>query len=408
MKVDFPADFFIGNRQRLKKLVGDNLPIIITAAGRLQKGVDSDYPFHQDANFWYLCGINNPDIILVLSDKQDYLILPRRSNYQETFEGSIDQKALAKISGIAIVLPFEAGWQQLTNDLENYKQIATVKPFETYLETYGMYTNPARQQLVKSLRATNRKIHIKDIGLELARLRMVKQAREVQAISSAIKLTSAAITAVKSKLDKLPYEYSLSAAITAYFLENNVNNAWEPIVASGHNACILHYDDNSSRLVPKDLVIIDIGAEVSHYAADITRTLIIGKKPSARQQSVYQAVLEVQDFAIKLQKPGALISDNEELIRKFMGSKLLQLGLIKRITDNEISRFYPHATSHFLGLEPHDAGDYKQPLQPGVVLTVEPGIYIPQENIGIRIEDDVLITKSGNKVLSASLSRDLL
>jgi Xaa-Pro aminopeptidase len=155
-------------------------------------------------------------------------------------------------------------------------------------------------------------------------------------------------------------------------------------------------------------VTIDIGAEVFHYAADITRTLIIGTKPTTRQQSVYQAVLEVQNFAIGLQKPGAIIADNEKKVRKFMGIKLIELGLIKKATADEISRFYPHSTSHFLGLEAHDAGDYKQPLRPGVVLTVEPGIYIAEENIGIRLEDDVLITPDGNKVLSAGLSRDLL
>jgi len=408
MKVDFPSDFFAGNRQKLKSLVGDRLPIIVTANNLLQKGVDSAYPFHQDANFWYLTGINEPNVVLVLGESRDFLIMPRRSNYQITFEGIIDSKVLSKISGITEVLSFEAGWQQLDYVLKNQKQVATIKPFETYLEVYGMHSNPARYNLVKRIRNSNKKIAIVDIGLDLARLRMIKQAMEIRAISAAIQVTSEAINLVKAQLTASPYEYSLEAIISSHFLNNNLDNAWKPIVASGHNACVLHYDDNASRLAPNELVVIDIGAEVSHYAADITRTLIIGFKPTARQQSVYQAVLEVQDFAIKLQKPGAIIANNEKKIRKFMGIKLIELGLIKRATASEISRFYPHSTSHFLGLEAHDAGDYKQPLKPGVVLTVEPGIYIAEENIGIRLEDDVLITPNGNKVLSVDLSRDLL
>lgn len=408
MKVDFPSDFFVGNRQRLRSLVGNNVPIIITANGRLQKGVDSDYPFHQDANFWYLTGINDPDTILVMGPKEDFIILPKRSHYQDIFEGTIDQKLLVKTSGIKQIMSFEDGWQQLGADLAGYKQIATLRPFDTYLETYAMYTNPARQQLLKRLRSSNKKIRVQDISLDLARLRMIKQASEVQAISSAINITLAAINNVRSKISKLPYEYSVEAVITNHFLQNNVDNAWKPIIASGHNACTLHYSDNTSQLIAGDLVVIDIGAEVSHYAADITRTLIIGSKPSARQRQVYETVLEVQDFAIRLQKPGALIVDNEKKVRKFMGDKLVQLGLIKRASEDQIRRFYPHSTSHFLGLEPHDAGDYKQALQPGVVLTVEPGIYIAEENIGIRIEDDVLITASGNQVLSAASSRGLL
>ena len=408
MKVDFPSDFFSGNRQKLRDQVGTKLPIVITASGLLQKGVDSAYPFHQDANFWYLTGINDPDLVLVLDSGGDFLILPKRSDYQNTFEGTIDQKSLTKKSGVASVLSFESGWHKLGSLLAGKKQVATVKPFEIYLETYGMYTNPARQQLIKRIKTVNKKISVKDIGLDLARLRMIKQAREVQAISAAIDLTAAAITKVKSRISNLTHEYSAEALITAHFLDNKVDSAWKPIVASGHNGCILHYDDNTSRLAPSDLVVIDIGAEVSHYAADITRTLIIGSKPSARQQAVWKAVKDVQDFAIKLQKPGALIIDNEKKIRKYMATKLIELGLIKRATSEEVAKYYPHSTSHFLGLEAHDAGDYKLPLQPGVVLTVEPGIYIPEENIGIRLEDDVLITDNGNKVLSASLSRDLL
>jgi len=407
MKVDFPSSFFTANRQNLRNLVGDK-PIIVSANGLLQKGVDSAYPFHQDANFWYLTGINDPGIVLVITGIWDFLILPKRSDYQDTFEGTINKKTLIKMSGVTGVLSFEEGWKEVDRLLGISKKVATITPFDNYIEFYGMYTNPGRRQLIKRIKAIDKKIPIENIVPNITELRIIKQPIEVKAISAAIDITSQAIKAVKSNLGKLSHEYSAESVITAHFINNNVINAWKPIIASGHNACILHYDDNTNRLVKNDLVVVDIGAEVSHYAADITRTLIIGAKPSARQREVHRAVLDVQNYAIKLQKPGVTVFDNEKKIRKYMATKLIELGLIKRASRAEINKFYPHSTSHFLGLEPHDVGDYKLPLKPGAVLTVEPGIYIPQENIGVRLEDDVLITATGCKVLSAALSRDLL
>ena len=408
MKVDFPSGFFTSNRRKLRDFYNDKFPIVISANGLLQKGTDSSYPFHQDANFWYLTGINDSGILLVINGTKEFLILPKRSGYQDTFEGIINKKSLTKISGINNILSFEDGWKELDKLISSNKKIATVNPFDDYVEFYGMYTNPARRQLIKTIKAVNKKIVIEDIGADIAGLRVIKQPIELKAISAAIDVTSQAIEAVKSTLGKLPHEYSVESVVTAHFISNNVTNAWRPIVASGHNACTLHYDNNTSPLTKSDLVVVDIGAEVSHYAADITRTLIIGTKPSARQRAVHQAVLDVQNYAIGLQKPGSTIIDNEKKIRKYMATKLIELGLIKRATASAVNKYYPHSTSHFLGLEPHDVGNYKRPLEAGVVLTVEPGIYIAEENIGVRIEDDVLITATGCKVLSASLSRDLL
>ena len=408
MKVDFPSSFFTANRRKLRDFYNDKFPIVISANGLLQKGTDSSYPFHQDANFWYLTGINDSGILLVINGTKEFLILPKRSGYQDTFEGIINKKSLTKISGINNILSFEDGWKELDKLISSNKKIATVNPFDDYVEFYCMYTNPARRQLIKTIKAVNKKIVIEDIGADIAGLRVIKQPIELKDISAAIDVTSQAIEAVKSTLGKLPHEYSVESVVTAHFISNNVTNAWRPIVASGHNACTLHYDNNTSPLTKSDLVVVDIGAEVSHYAADITRTLIIGTKPSARQRAVHQAVLDVQNYAIGLQKPGSTIIDNEKKIRKYMATKLIELGLIKRATASAVNKYYPHSTSHFLGLEPHDVGNYKRPLEAGVVLTVEPGIYIAEENIGVRIEDDVLITATGCKVLSASLSRDLL
>ena len=155
-------------------------------------------------------------------------------------------------------------------------------------------------------------------------------------------------------------------------------------------------------------MVIDIGASYGNYCADITRTVALTGKASRRQQQVHEAVCEAQDYAYSLLKPGVIFAEYEKLMEAFVGEKLRELGLIKSISRDSVRQFFPHATSHFLGLDAHDAGDYAHPLEPGVVITVEPGIYIPAEGIGVRIEDDIVITKDGCDVLSKKLPRDLL
>jgi Xaa-Pro aminopeptidase len=199
----------------------------------------------------------------------------------------------------------------------------------------------------------------------------------------------------------------VEAEITSHVLRSGAQDAWKPIVASGVNACTLHSSDNNTKLGVGTLIVIDIGVEVSHYCSDISRTFSTDGHPGRRAQAVYSAVKEIQNFAIGLQKPGASIKENEKKVEVFLGECLRELNLIKTIDRDTVRQFFPHATSHFLGLDPHDAGDYDRPLEPGMVLTVEPGIYIPKEGLGVRLEDDILITPGGYKNLSAKLPRKL-
>ena len=380
---------------------------MVAANGLLQRGGDSTFPFHQDANFWYLTGIDEPDAVLVIDEGEEYLILPELSQYQEIFDGSDDAATLTRRSGIADILPHEKGWEWLGARLKQTKRAAILKPNAPYLKTYGMYTNPARAELQSKIKDIDPAISFSDVRETLAAMRMIKQPAEIVAVQSAIDLTIDAMKIAKRKLPKLEHEYALEAEITGHALSHGAIDAWKPIVAGGKNACTLHSRKNNSPLKSDELVVVDVGAEIEHYAADITRTWSIGGQPTKRQQAVYDAVLEVQKFAFDLQKPGALIRENEQKVEAFMGEKLRELGLIKTAEREEIRTYFPHATSHFLGLEPHDAGDYEEPLKPGTILTVEPGIYIPEENIGIRIEDDVLIAETGHKILSSRLPRTL-
>jgi Xaa-Pro aminopeptidase len=338
---------------------------------------------------------------------EEYLIVPNLSEYQNIFDGATDGAAVARQSGIAAILSDKDGWAKLRTRLSQTKKVGTLKANPPYLETYGMYVNPARQQLAARMHDANPHIESVDIRAHLSRLRMIKQPVELTAIQNAIDLTIGSLENAQQHLSKAAYEYELEAEITGHMLRHGAIDAWKPIVAGGKNACTLHSRKNDSKLSSDELVVLDVGAEVAHYVADITRTWAVGGEPSPRQRAVFDAVVAVQEFAFTLQKPGAFVHQNEQEVERFMGEKLRELGLIKTADRKEIRKYFPHATSHFLGIDPHDAGDYDRPLEPGVVLTVEPGIYIPEEGIGVRIEDDLVITADGHKVLSERLPRTL-
>jgi Xaa-Pro aminopeptidase len=404
----FTAEFFAGNRARLRELFTGTAPIVITANGQLQRSADTMYPFQQDTNFWYLTGINDPDVVLVMDSAKEYLILPERSSYQDTFDGHIDTASISRRSGIENIYDFKEGWRLLGSRLRRVKHVATIAPPSQYIDVYGMYTNPARWVLVRSIRQENETIELLDLREHLTRLRMVKQVAEITAIARAIAITVKGLKQVTrpSVLSKYAYEYEIEADLTRAFRREASNHAFEPIIAGGERACTLHNIGSTGVLSADELLLFDIGAEFEGYAADISRTIAIGA-PSRRQQQIHEAVREVQEYAFSILKPGMILLDYEKQIEHFMGEKLRELGLIKTIETDAVREFYPHATSHHLGLDVHDVDDRTRPLEPNMVITVEPGIYIPNEGIGVRIEDDVCITENGIKILTSSLSSEL-
>lgn len=412
MNVEFGSDFFSGNRERLRQLFTGTAPIILTAAGQLQRASDEAFPFNQDGSFWYLTGIEHPDVILVMDKGREYLIAPRREAVVEAFDGAIDAAELSRISGIKEVLTEKDGWKQLESRLKKVQHVATLAASPGYIEYLGMFTNPARRRLIKRLRDVNPEVELLDLRQHLARLRMVKQPLELAALQQAIDITLDSMKEVlrPAKLSRYAYEYEIEADLSRGFRRRGAarEQAFSPIVASGVRACTLHNIQNEGALSSDELLVLDVGAVYRHYCADITRTAAIGGKLSRRQQQVHEAVCEAQDYAYSLLKPGVDFRTYEKQMEAFVGEKLRELGLIKSITHEAVrEQYFPHATSHFLGIDAHDAGDYDEPLKPGMVITVEPGIYIRDEAIGVRIEDDVLITETGCEVLSKRLPRDL-
>ncbi len=411
----FSSHYYTRNRQKLRQLTTTPL-IVVTSHGLLQRASDNTFPFQQDSNFWYLTGINQPDLTLVIDGDSEYLIVPGRSASREAFDGAVDRDELTSLSGIETVLDAVEGWERLTKSLTEHRQVATPQAAPAYIEAYGLYTNPARRILADKIAEIDQAIELIDCREALAAMRVIKQPEELAAIQRAIDITIASIKQLTEPLRLKTYrnEYEIEADLTREFRFRGASgHAFAPIVAGGLRACTLHNVANNAKLDANSLVVMDVGAEVSHYAADITRTKIYGT-PTVRQQAVFDAVLDVQSYALSLLKPGVLMKTYEQQVETYMGTVLQDLGLINLDDDDDeaankqaIRKFFPHSTSHFLGLDVHDVGDYSQPLQPGMVITCEPGIYIPAEGIGVRIEDDVLITDSGYVSLTVKLPKTL-
>lgn len=405
MKSFFTAEFFAGNRARLRELFAGTAPIVLTANATLQRNGEAPYKFRQDSSFWYFTGIDEPEVILVIDRDKEYLILPERDAVTEIFDGSLNPAILSQRSGIAEVYDAKSGWKKLESRLRRVKHLATLNKPPVYVKTFAFYTNPARRQLLRRILHSKPELELLDITSHVSRLRSLKQLPELGAMQQAIDITAKAIKNVARH--DYDYEYQIEAKITETFLKRGASgHGFNPIISSGSRSTVLHYDKNNGPIEAADLIQLDIGAEVEQYSADISRSYRRGGM-SKRQRDVFQAVCAVQDYAFSLIKPGALLRDNELAVEQFMGEKLRELGLIKTISRENVRQFFPHATSHFLGLDAHDAGDYQQPLQASMVITVEPGIYIPGEGLGVRLEDDVLVTKTGWKNLSRRLPREL-
>jgi Xaa-Pro aminopeptidase len=408
MTSHFTKDFFIGNRTKLFADLQVINPLVIVAAhSTLQRSADTTYPFSQDRNFWYLTGCNEPDVVCVMTADEAYFILPQDNQTRDIFDGAISTTALGEISGIQTVYSAREGWSRLKTMLAKQHDVFTCLPSSSYVSHYGLCTNPSRRRLLEKLRRLQPKLDVQDLRPYCAKHRMIKQPAEIAALREAVRITTESLDALRrsSSLETITSEMMLEAAITYEFRSRGAaGHGYTPIVASGKNATTLHYVDNASSLNDGDCVVVDVGAEVENYSADITR--VLKKTPlTARQQAVLDAVIDVQRYGCSLLKPGVRMRDFETKIAERMGQRLVGLGLLAQPNDRAgIRRYYPHATSHFLGLDVHDAGDYAVPLQAGMVLTCEPGIYIPEEGIGMRIEDDILITSTGNENLSGRCS----
>lgn len=395
---NFSVNFFKKNRERLACSVPNSL-IVIASHSRMQYSADMSYPFRQDSSFWYVTGLNEPDLWLIINteNNETQILYSEQNEYAKEWDGELDTENLKKISGISRFASKDNLAVLVAQAKKKSMDICYLEPLAFRVEPYGFVSNPARRELADVLKDMTDEL--RDIRLEIARLRQVKQQEELSVIQKAIDITGEGLKSVRSQLTFFATEKEVERFLTARFYDLGADgHAYEPIIASGGNAAVIHYMQNDQLLKRDGLILLDVGAKYERYAADISRTWAL-EKPSARQREIYNAVLELQEIAFSKLKPNVLIREYQ----KQMEEEATKIR--KKLGKDEAP--FPHGFSHFLGLDVHDSGDYDAPLEENMVLTVEPGFYFHDESIGVRLEDNIRITKNGIENMSKQIPKVL-
>jgi Xaa-Pro aminopeptidase len=405
----FSKEFFERNRQKLKAHIDSQSVAILFSSHKMPRNGDQYFPFRQNSDLFYLSGIEQENTILVIEKEQEFLFVEQPDSGHALWEGDrLSPERAKELSGFETIKwshEFEKTVERL---LKSKSKIYF--NFQGKMNRYGVrsldeiYLEQFRNQYPLHSFFSLRPI--------MTELRLRKEPEEIEAIKKAIEITANALKNLYTLIRPDISEKSIEAELTREFLRNNARGfAFDPIVASGKNATILHYTENTNVCGEGELVLIDFGAEYRNYAADVTRTLPVSGRFTSRQKDCYQAVLEAMKNLENAIKPGVTIKELNRKMVEELTEKHIQLGLYKR-EDLEQSeefpwkKYFPHGVSHFIGLDVHDYGDKNVILDKGMVLSWEPGIYIPEENLGIRIEDDILVdTPSIN--LSSGIPKEI-
>lgn len=405
MKKLLTSEFFAGNRQRVMEQLEGGV-LVASAYSTMQRSNDAALKFEQEANFWYLTGIERADWWLVVdaSRGKSWLVSPDVDPVHALFDGQLSLEQAKEISGVDEVIS-RAEADELLAQIARHHQLVYTIDQPDRADTFGFVLNPALREMRERL--TRKFADVQDFRLTLAKLRAIKQPLEIKAMESAIDITASTLEEMRNNFGVYKHEYEIEADISRGFrAKGSSGHAYDPIVAAGGNACTLHYIENNAKLAKRSLVLLDVGAQVEHYAADITRTYAYGE-PTKRQRAVHAAVQAAHRNIIDMLAPGLSVREYSERVDARMQQALMELGLIDSTDDEKYRNYFPHAISHGLGIDVHDSLGAPKEFTPGMVLTVEPGIYIPEENIGVRIEDDILITEKGHRNLSAKIPTDL-
>jgi Xaa-Pro aminopeptidase len=349
--------------------------------------------FFQESNFLYLSGWRQPGAVMLLTQQTEILFLPNRDPRMELYTGR-------KVDPSDPDAPKQAGFDRVMP--RSALESAFLQELETSPRVYTLAGDVSGRKL-KSLAVFHEEA---DAAQVIARLRMVKSAAEIELIAKSTDTTVAAHLAGWKKTRPGVREYEIAADMTnVYFERGCERNAYPPIVGSGPNSVILHYSANRRRLDSGDTVVADVGAECSDYATDVTRTVPAGGKFTPRQREIYEIVLGAQKAAIAAIRPGVRLRSEGSSLHQIAYDYINTHG--HDLHGQPLGKYFVHGLGHYVGLDVHDPGDPAAPLEAGTVLTIEPGIYIPEENIGIRIEDIVVVTENGCKVLSSALPREI-
>jgi len=396
---------FIENRNRFIKMLPNKSAAIFYSNDQQPRNGDQFFPFRQQSDFFYLTGINQEkSILLIVPDckNEKYrvaLFLLKTNEYIAIWEGKKYSKKEAKdVSGIDNIF-----W---LDDFDAVLKEITLAVDDIYLNRneYPKFSTDVKDRnyrLGEELRKEFPLHNYNRLAPLLTKLRLIKSEKEIYLLRNACNITNKAFKEVLKITKPNMYEFEIQAEIEYVFTNNRASgHGYEPIIASGKNSCVLHYIDNDSICKDGDLILFDFGAEYANYSADMSRTIPANGKFSHRQKECYNAVLRVFKKAKKLYVIGNTINFINDEVDKMMEKEMIGLGLFtvadvqKQDKENPLFRkYFMHGTAHFLGLDVHDVGDKDEVFRAGMVLTCEPGIYISEENIGIRIENDILITK---------------
>jgi len=416
---------FLRRRQALLAQMAPASAALIFSAPEATRSADSEYPYRQNSDFWYFTGFNEPEAVLVLiksDDTHNHSVLFNRLRDKTAeiwFGRRLGQEAAPEKLGVDRALAFSEIDEQLYQLLNGLDVVYHAQGEYPYADTI-LFT--ALDKLRKGSRQNlTAPASITDWRPIVHEMRLFKSPEEIAVLRRAGEISALAHTRAMQACRPGMFEYQLEGEILHEFNRHGARFAsYNTIVGGGENGCILHYTENESELRDGDLVLIDAGCEYRGYAGDITRTFPINGKFTPAQREIYDIVLASLDAALTLFRPGTSIQDVTSDVVRIMITGLVKLGILKGdveqlMADNAHRAFFMHGLSHWLGLDVHDVGVYgpdrSRTLEPGMVLTVEPGLYIapdadvpPQyRGIGIRIEDDILITEHGNENLTASV-----
>lgn len=399
-------DFVGKNRYDFcEKMLDDSIALFFSGEVRTKLG-DENYPFTPNRNFYYLTALDRPNLILMLVKKGGVcdaaLFIERFDEVKAKWVGAvISAEECREKSGITDY-----------KYIDEFDEIFSDRVFNghlenVYLDLENRYFNaesPALK-LAKRIAENYPALKVVDAHGVLAEMRRIKKPVEVGKIRRAIDITARGIEAMMRNARPGMYEYEIEAYFDFELKRAGVTDfAFKSIAASGKNATVLHYSDNNSQTGSDDLILLDVGAQYEYYNGDITRTFPVSGKFTPRQKQIYDIVLGGNRLIVNTIKPSIEFKSLNITLKKYYAEELIKIGLIK--SPEEVSRYYYHGVSHMLGLETHDVGRHNEGLlETGMVLTVEPGLYIAEEGIGIRIEDDVLVTEDGCEVLSPDIPR---
>lgn len=415
---------YISRREQVAERLPENSVAIIPAASEFLRNGDAHYRFRQDSDFYYLTGSNEPDGLLIITSKprcESFLFnLPKNPDVEQWTGIRFGQSGAKEMMGVSDAFSIDDCSSMLPDFLSDQSAVFT------FMGRYPHWDEKIAQawKRVKNLIRTGIKAPdaFHDLAPLVSEMRLFKSAAEIELLRQAADASVLGHQRAMSKARMAQNEYELEAELIYAFIQKGCRSvAYDPIVAGGRNACILHYTDNNQPLSKKDLMLIDAGGEYHNYAADITRTFPLSGQFSAEQRALYDLVLGAQKKGIEQVKPGNPWNEIQQVMVHHLTDGLVQLGILKGGVDSLIEQqaycdFYMHNSGHWLGLDVHDCGAYRKnghwrELEPGMVLTVEPGIYIqPGQNvdkrwqgIGIRIEDDIVVTESGFENLTGAL-----